>query len=504
MQELREGAFSRMSVLSRKSRALRARLVATCCGLAGGGSLLIAASQVSPLVAGAAMLGMLVAIAIVLSPVLGVLLTSAVIPMERIGRLSADSQAYTVSLMRIIGLIALISFILHAAVKRWKLYFGEALAIYGIYCFLGLLTIFYTSDHLGTVRAGSAIIGNLVFFFLIINTVRTWKLAKRVLIVWLVSSVAIGIYTVYDWHSGRAVNVQRIGELQSRFSTVYSDTAEWQDLESLSRAVGPTSSAAVYGINMILTLPFFAYLIRVERDVRLRVALFLGLGIVVYNIFLSNTRAAILLTVAVSAMCLARRLIVITGTRALAVVALTLVVFVAAPTAVYERILKLSNYSSEHSLTMRARFDYWKAGLIVAEDHWLGGAGLGNQNEIPKYLTGWHPEQTSVHNEYLQTLDEVGILGWTVFFSFIGLLLWYSFRAAAIFKKLPEGSDQYWFMVAAQIAMIGTLLYGLQVDVFHFPLKGWWLVASLTWVAYQLGRKQAADFEQTRVLEAQP
>ena len=491
-----------MSALNSKLATLRVPLIATICGLAGGGSLLMAASQVSPLVAGAAVLGILIAVAIVLSPVLGVLLTSAVIPMERIGRLSADTQAYTVSLMRIIGLIALISFMVHAVVKRWKLHFGEALVIYGIYCFLGLLTIFYTSDHLSTVRAGSAILGNLLFFFLVINIVRTWKLAKLVLVVWLVSSVAIGIYTAYDWHSGHAVNVQRIGELQSRFSTVYSDTAEWQDLESLSRAVGPTSSAAVYGINMILTLPFFAYLIRVERDVRLRVALFLGLGVVVYNILLSNTRAAILLTIAVAAMCLARKLIVITGTRVLALVVLTVVVLLAAPQAVYKRILTISNYSSEHSLTLRARFDYWKAGLIVAEDHWFGGAGLGNQNEIPKYLTGWHPEQTSVHNEYLQTFDEVGLIGWIVFFSFIGLLLWYSFRAAAIFKRLPDGREQYQFMVAAQVAMIATLLYGTQVDVFHFPLKGWWLIGSLTWVVYQLGRKQAAELEQTSVLEA--
>ena len=35
-------------------------------------------------------------------------------------------------------------------------------------------------------------------------------------------------------------------------------------------------------------------------------------------------------------------------------------------------------------------------------------------------------------------------------------------------------------------AMISALLYGIQVDVFHFPLKGWWLVAGLTYAMYQL------------------
>jgi len=29
----------------------------------------------------------------------------------------------------------------------------------------------------------------------------------------------------------------------------------------------------------------------------------------------------------------------------------------------------------------------------------------------------------------------------------------------------------------------------VQVDVFHFPLKGWWLVASVTVVMDQIARK---------------
>lgn len=487
--------FSRSVKVDRQ----RASLIAICCGVAGSGLLLLAASQLSPLIAGAAVLGMLVAVAIALSPVLGVLLTSAVIPMERIGRLSADTQAYTVSLMRIIGLLALMSFLVHAVVKQWKLHFGEALAIYAVYCGLGIFTIFYTTDQLGTIRAGSAIVGNLVFFFLIINVVRNWKLAKVVLLVWLVSSVAIGVFTAYDWHHGHAVNVQKIGQLQSRFSTVYSDTAEWENLESIARAVGPTSSAAVYGINMILTLPFLAFLIRVEPNVRIRAVLFVCLGVVVYNIFLSNTRAAILLTIVVALMCIGRKLIIITVPRASALGILLLVVLLAAPTAIYERILTVSNYSYGNSLTLRARFDYWKAGLMVAEEHWLGGVGLGNQNEVPKRLTGWHPEQTSVHNEYLQTFDEVGIIGWAVFFSFVGLTLWYSFRAAFFFKRSADCREQYWFMVACQIAMMATLLYGLQVDVFHFPLKGWWLIAALTWVMYQLGMARQREAGQAVV-----
>ncbi len=476
-----------------KAKQVSAPALAGFCGIVAGGVLVLASAQISPIVAGVAIGGLLVAVAVLLSPVSGLLLTSAVIPIERIGRLTSDSSFYTISLMRIIGLLALVSFLVHAASRKWKLRFGSAFFLYLAYCGVAILTIFYTSDQLGTVRAASAILGNLLFFFLVVNAVRNWRLAKAALIVWLASSVLIGIYTIYDWHTGYVVNVQKIGELQARFRTVYRDTAEWQQLEALSRAVGPTSSAAVFGINMILTLPFFAFLIRTERDWRLRLGALLSVLIVLYDIFLSNTRAAILLTIAVVALCVARKLVVLTWTRVALVSLITLILLIAAPGAIYERVLQPANYSFAGSGTLRIRVDYWNAALKVAERNWLTGVGLGNQNEIPRYLRSYGPELTSAHNEYLQTLDEVGVIGWLFFFSFIALLLWYSFRAAALFARIREKREMYWFMLSCQVAMISVLLYGFQADVFHFPLKGWWLIAGLTWVMYRQAREDRAE-----------
>ena len=37
--------------------------------------------------------------------------------------------------------------------------------------------------------------------------------------------------------------------------------------------------------------------------------------------------------------------------------------------------------------------------------------------------------------------------------------------------------------------MVAVLVYGVQVDVFQFPLKGWWLAAGLTYVMYRLSRQ---------------
>src|SRR6266566_3483648 len=137
-------------------------VLAGCCGLLAGGILVMAATTLSPVIAGLAICGLLVAVAIMFSPSLGLLLTAGVIPIERLGRLTADTNMYTVSLMRIIGLLALVSFLVHAVYRKWRFRFGKPFFVYLVYCSVAIMTIFYTTDPLSTVRSGSAILGNLI------------------------------------------------------------------------------------------------------------------------------------------------------------------------------------------------------------------------------------------------------------------------------------------------------------------------------------------------------
>jgi O-antigen ligase len=463
--------------------------LAASAGMVAGTALVIAITRSSPVAGVLALAGMAVAIAVFMFPMLGVLLCAAVIPMERIGRLTPDSSAYTVSLMRIVGLLALGSLLAHVAAGKWKLVLGPSFFMYAIYCGIGIVTVFFTTDKIGGVRAISAVLGNLLFFFLILNAVRNWKTVERLMLVWLGASVLIGLFTVYEWHSGNQLDEHSVGVTTSRFSTVLEDTSEWENLnEGVKRALGPTSSPAVYAINMILTLPFFVYLFRTRRRAWHRAGIVTGLLIVLYNVMLTNTRAAIILAAVVMMACVVR-MVPLTLGRLLLLFALVAAGFAAAPGAIYERILNVHNYTYEGSGTLRARFAYWNAGLQLSREHWLAGVGLGNQLEMPKRAAIEGPEASSLHNEYLNTFMEVGIAGWLVFFGFVGLILWYGFRAASIFRTVPGAHRQYWFTVAMQIAMIGVLLYAVQVDVFHFPLKGWWLLAGFAPVMHGLAQR---------------
>lgn len=477
------------------ARAILLLVVATGGAVGGGGLLTYAGTQLKS-APWWALLGLPVGVAVLavlmLSPSLAFMLTATIIPIERLGRLTSDSALVTISLMRIVGTIALGSFLLHALVERKRIVFGAAFWLYTAYLVLAFGGIGHTTHHLGTVRAIGAILGNLLFFFLVINMGREPKLAQRAVLLWLAATVVVGIYTVFAWHLGRGVSEADLGETSSRFSTVMQDTSEWEALDTVARASGPTSHSAVYAINLILTLPFFFYFRKHARSPAARVALVGAVLVVLYNVFLTNTRAAMMLAAGVVALCGMRGLYRITGPMlvggALSVAALLPFV----PDAIWNRVLDASNYSSTRSATLNIRFEYWSAGLRIIQDHWLRGVGVGNQVEVPRYLRVEGPEETTVHNEFIMTAMEVGLPGWLVFFGFVALMYWAATRGRRLATQRPLPGLHADFFVAVQIAMLATLVYGLQVDVFHFPLKGWWLIAALSWALYRTLAERAA------------
>lgn len=480
------------SVAVRKTWAIwnHPLLLALVASGSGGLLLVFISNQLSPLIAVCICLGLIAAVVAVQRPEWVLALTIFVIPIERLGRFTNDASMYTVSLMRIVGLLALSCMLIHALVNKKPFFFGRPFFLYLAYCAVAFLTVTHTNDFSGGVRACGAILGNLMFFFLIVNMVRNWRQVLVVLAIWLLSSVLVGVYTAYNWNFGnRSTAELEIGDTQNRFSTVLNDTSELQSLNKIPRASGTTSHPAVYGINMVLTLPFFANLYRKARTKSSLALLTAALIIVLYNILLTNTRAVLIVAVLVLGFAVLKNLVRFSPGRIVALLLVFTAMLPLVPNAVYERVLSASNYTYQRSATLRIRLEYWEAGLQIAKENWLLGIGVGNQKTVPKYIKSITAKETSVHNEYLETLMEVGVPGWLLFFSFVGSILRCTYLAANNFRGIPGFQDRYWFVISCRIAIIITLLFGVQVDVFHFPLKGWWLIAGLSWVVYLQSRE---------------
>ena len=468
-------------------------------GLIGGIGIAFIGARISPLLGLAGVLGAGATAFFLRFPVLALYALAFAVPVERFGRISDDTSTFTLSITRGIGVLAMMALVPVLVMHRRRPFVNGALLLWTVFTGICLLTLTYTSDLIPGVRVAAGYVGNILFLFTVMNLVRgdtveeTRHRAHITIIWWLVASTAVALYSIYDWHlgSGRTggipvtdINPQAGAQLaEYRWSTVWMDSAEEMTLGGLSirRSMGSTSHAAVFGINLIMSIPFYFYVICRERGRALAALMWVGLAASLYCVLLTNTRATLAVAIGVMGLCVLFRLVRITSAMIMGGIVLVLVAPFALPEDIFDRVLDWKNYSTTRSAAMQIRLDYWVAGRHAIADHWLLGNGMGNQRVVLDYLRNPIEGKSHMHNIYLQTLMDVGVVGWAVFLAFLGVVVRSSVRAMRIFRAIGD-RPSHEFMSAAVVLIIGVLVYGLQVDVFYFPLKAWWLVLGLVFV----------------------
>jgi hypothetical protein len=458
----------------------------------------------SPVLGLGAVAAVIVCVGLFLSPPVSVALVALSLPLERIGRLNEDFSTFTVSLSRFVGLLALAAFLIYAFIRKKRIKMGLPFYLYAGYTLFAVAGISWALQEKDAVRDSMRILGNLLFFFLVVNFLRSRKLIILGIICWLIGTVGSGVYAVYSYHFGQTDPVEEsaMGSTARRFTAVVDDAAEESALGGkVKRVYGTTSHPGVFGVNLVMTLPFFGWLYRRSRGL-VKLLCLAGFGIVCYSIILSNTRfvfviAAIALVWSVA--------VGLWGLRpaSLAGIAMALIcVFPLIPQDVYMRSLDPSLYSASKSDSIRIRFKMLDKSLELLEDHWLLGIGVGNQDIIPAMITDElggriTPDglKASAHNEFVWSAVEVGLFGWILHWSFVAVIIVTSFRCAARLKRDPERRDEYWLLVSAQIVLFLIPCFGIQSEVFHYSLKGWWFIAGATWVMWDTVRSVKAVSE---------
>lgn len=428
------------------------------------------------------------------SPSVALMMVVAVVPLERVGRLTEDAAIYTISIMRLVGMLALVSLLFHGLIRNWKFHFGAPLLLYASYFVCCLASLLYTLEYKESLRTIGMIAGNLLFLFMVVNAVRNWRMVKMAIAFWLLATVLVALYTAYDWHFGRPIEESDIGIRATRSNTAYVDGSEYEALRAVKRAMGPTSSPGVYGINLIMTIPFFFLVIRLQQTAMRKLAIWACFGAVLYNLLLANTRATLIVGLFTIALCWLFKLfrISLNGAILLGGVLLLLMLFV--PPEIYWRVLNPYNYTLKQSKTFSARLQYWSAALELAKKNWLWGIGIGNRGAIAEKVHLKNaPAQTAVHNEFVATFLELGLMGCIFFYGFLGSIIWIIRRMAVRYRHNPESIRYYMFCNASMVMTLSVLVYGLQVDVFHMPLKGWWLVVGLCLAMARLPRVNEAQ-----------
>jgi hypothetical protein len=484
---------------SLRSRFFDRNYVAATIGVAAGPMLVLLASRFSPLTAAAVLLGGIGAVIALTSPFTTILLTAAVVPLERLGRFSNDADTITFSLMRVMGLLGIATLAIHWLIGRRRLKLTKPFLLYGTYILIAALSLVGTTDSVKGIQELTAMVGNGLFLLLITNVVKRKEQIRLPIIMWLATTLAVGAFSAYQWHNKNAVvRVDRydnsgLRTTDERFSTVMEDYGEFDTIGSVRRVLGPTSSPAVYGINIILTLPFYFYLFRTTGSFWMRLFCLAGLAIGTYNVVLTNTRAAVV-ALGVTFLCIIwTKLVRLKLISVVAVVVLAGVLVPFLPSFLLERVFQVESYTTEKSATLRIRLTYWETAVDIFADHWLLGCGIGNQNELPKRLANIAmPANSSVHNEYLESLIETGIVGYPVIAAFIIVLYRRCRRAEKIFSEQGDVSTAL-FLAAARVGFFAVLFYGLQADVLHFTLKGWWLSMGLVVALAEIANVSGSD-----------
>ena len=495
-------------------RAARLRgsplVLAVCTGLVGGVGVAFLGNAISPMLGVAAVVAAGVTAYFLRFPTLALYALAFSVPVERFGRISDDTSAFTLSVTRGVGLLSLAALVPVLVMGRRRPFVNGPLGWWCAFVAVGLLTLTYTSDLTPGVRIAGGHLGNILFMFTVMNlamsdSVEESRRRSRIaILLWLLASTLVALYSIYDWHYGSGqtggipiseTDPQAGAQLaEFRWSTVWIDSAEKETLGGLSirRSMGSTSHAAVFGINLIMTIPFFFYLIRHCASRWIKWVMWAGLAASMYCVLLTNTRATLALAVGILGLCVILRLVRITPVFIIGGIAAALAAPFFLPEDIFERVLDLRNYQTSKSQAMSIRLEYWGAGLRAIADHWVMGNGLANQRVVLDYLEHPFEGKSHMHNIYLQTLMDVGVFGWGLFLMFLASTVRCCTRARRIFVTAGNKEDAD-MLTSALVMMIGVLIYGLQVDVFFFPLKGWWMVLGLVYVMARHGQLLVAE-----------
>lgn len=346
----------------------------------------------------------------------------------------------------------------------------------------------------GAMQAVSQFSTSALLFVLVCMNVTTVQRLRSTCIALAVTMVFAACVSIYSYHSGYRADelVLRQGGFSGERgdgSTPDESTVPAQDQSGLFmwrvRWLGFLNDPNDFAQIMVATLPLLWAVWIPGRRWRMLALQLLPSAALLYSIYLTQSRGALLGVGAVFAMWLQGRLgrvksMIMVGTLGLLAIAASMG---------GERAISSKEGSAGE------RIEAWSTGLIMFKSHPLFGVGFGNFTE--------HHELTA-HNSFVLCFSETGLLG---FFTWMGMLVIAFKGMSLVLQRLPADTEEHRLARLLRLALVGFLacawflsrtyqstlffLLGLCVAVWHcaghrlqpagdLALQGW---AGTTWKA---------------------
>ncbi len=386
-------------------------------------------------------------VAALISPLLGIALVPGLVFVflvfykAEFGVFSTIFLAPILPTMAVVGLCLLCLLSLAVKIlttKKFTLHFeGIGLMVImmlGIYL-VGALTSFAPFKSL---QIWAVYFAFMIFYFVVINTLKTKKQLFDLLRVFTLSGVAVCLYGILQYVLGWNVD------------QAWMDTNMFSDIKM--RIYSTLGNPNVLGEFILLVLPACITLIWTAKKALPRLvytgfALILGLALILT--FSRGCWLGIMAAASIFITFVAGKL------WGLALIALPVLPFVI-PQSIINRFTSIGDMSDSST---SYRVAIWMGTIQMLKDFWLSGIGLGTEAFIQVYpfysynmVVAQHP-----HNLFLLITTETGIVGIAVF-----LLLVFLF-----FKKMTSG-----FLVNGKAHPVSIAIVGISSAIAGFLLQG--------------------------------
>lgn len=327
-----------------------------------------------------------------------------------------------------------------------------------LFCALALLAALGSENTAAALRYWRYYLAGLIYFVLLLDTLRTEAAGKKLLALGLLAAVAVSGMAIWQYIGGSQTNLS------------------WVDIRVAAvktRVVGTFDNPNMLAAYLTAWLPFAAaYLLQRQSTPAVRLTNLLICAVLGVALLLTFSRGGWLAAAAAL-------LVVVVGLqpRLLWVVPVLLLLapFVLPP-VIWQRLASIINLEDTSNMV---RLYIWNSSAAMFAAHWMSGIGQGLvpfARVYPVYQYGIVPA-LHAHSLVLQVGVESGALALLVW---LGLCVGLCRMASSRWQSAPLGA------VATGAALIGHLVHGL-FDYTWYDMRlalVFWLLAGLVVAAY--------------------
>ncbi len=291
----------------------------------------------------------------------------------------------------------------------------------------------------------------ILFYFIVINTIRTRQQWMAMIKLFLISAFAVAAY----------------GVLQNFIGV--SSTESWLDEEMFKsievRVYSFFNNPNVLGEFLVMTIPVTLAVIwgkmRQEHKVFFGV-IFIAMAACMIFTWSRGAWLGMVLACAIFFAIMDRRWVFL---GILGVMALPLLLVITNNTAILERFLSIGNTADSSTAY---RVSIWQAATKIIRDFWVPGIGIGSEAfkmVYPVYSLSGADFALHSHNLYLQIWVEMGIIGIVSLFAMIFMLIRQTFSAKITTLRKTDSAAK--IVIALGAGILGFLFQGLTDYVWY-------------------------------------